>query len=217
MHAGPDPGRRGAARVPRRAHRRAGLRRVDRSAARHRAAPMTATPQRSSLPAHGADRPRTPRLPAALLNGAGIETAAFTDARRSWCEGLNEGAAAVLIGEEHLAGRAQDAAGGVAVAAAAVVGPADPDPDASRRRLAGVGGSVAHARQRHAARAADARHHAAERGANRDSRARAPVSDPRPPRRAAREPSRRCAAPIAARTSSSPRSATSCAIRSRRS
>ena len=75
----------------------------------------------------------------------------------------------------------------VADTTAAVVGSADPDPDAARRRLARLRRGVAHARQRHAARAADARHHAAERGADGDSRALAPVPDPRPPRRAAEE------------------------------
>ena len=121
-----------------------------------------------------------------LLNGAGIETATFT-ALDALVNALNDGAAAVLVAEEHLTAAHKAPLVDVADAPAAVVGPADPDPDAARRRLAGLRRGVAHARQRHAARAADARHDAPERGADGDSRALAPVPDPRPPRRAAEE------------------------------
>ena len=98
-----------------------------------------------------------------------------------------------------------------------MVRPAGPGPDAARRRFPEVGRSVAHARQRHAARAADARRHAAERGTD-GVRARARQYQIRGHlAERLQAPSRRSATPIGARTSSSPRSATSCAIRWRRS
>ena len=56
MHRGPDSRRRGAAQVPRHPHRRAGVRRIERSAPRHRSAQMTANSRGPSLPAHGAHR-----------------------------------------------------------------------------------------------------------------------------------------------------------------
>ena len=183
-----DHRRRGAARLPRHSHRRAGLRRRPRPAAndagsrdhtgRHAGTRGRARPRRSP-PTHEGRRAHAD----ALLGDAGIAVEICADVRRARRRNCGRVPARCWWPKRRCRRRSTAALG----RALAAQPPWSDLPvlvlAAARRRLRRGRRRGAIARQRDAARAPGARHHAAERRADRAARPRAAVPDPRAPRR----------------------------------
>ena len=185
LERGRHPRRRAPARVPRRPDRRAGLRGTADPLMEPRARDMSGGQRPRDAPRavlaptdQGCARPRR-----RCCAPAGIEARVCATFDALLGE-LARGAAALVIAEEAAVASATARALAAVPARSSRPGPicrcwcsrgrAPIPPTAAR------GG--AHARQRHAARAAAARHDAAQRGPHGAARPRAPVPDSRPPR-----------------------------------
>ena len=175
--------RRGAARVPRRAHGRAGLRRTASATQNEQSSVMTQADRRAiggvlvlapTTQGRRHDAVRCWRAPASPSSPAPTfdELIARAEGR---------GAPRFSFPRKRCRRRTARTLRAAAQRAAAVVGSAGARPHAAGRRLGRGWGRRAHARQRDAARAARAGGDAAERRPHGPSGTGAPVPDPRPP------------------------------------